>query len=290
VEQPSGAYAAANAGSGIGLTANLAPGNFTAGGGTLLSNYTLPVLATGTGTITPATLVAALTGVVGRVYDGTTTATLTASNYRLNGVVGSDSVLLNNPASGTYASANVGSGIAVGVAGLALSGGAAGNYVLANTTAAAGIGTITPATLNVGLTGIVRKQFDGTTVATLAPNNYTLSGLVASDSVILDAPVLGRYAVPDVGIGIPVSVSGLALAGAGAGNYVLASTSAIANIGEIFTLPLLPPTSLIPSQPQPLAQFEAIPLGFGAIPCVPSRDDVTQQVLCMPLIAGVAHE
>ena len=290
VTQSSGVYATANAGTGIGVTATLAAGNFTANGGTLLSNYTLPVLAAGTGTITPATLVVTLTGAVGRVYDGTTTATLTAGNYLLSGVIGSDSVALNNPTSGNYASANVGTGIAVGVTGLALSGAAAGNYVLASTTASAGIGTITPAILTVDLTGVVKKQFDGTTTATLAPNNYTLSGLVVGDGVILNAPVLGTYATPDVGAGIPVSVSGLALGGAGAGNYVLASTTATGNIGEIFALPLLPPITLISSQPQPLGQYEALHLGFGAIPCIPSRDDITQQVVCMPLLAGIAQQ
>lgn len=91
-------------------------------------------------------------------------------------------------------------------------------------------------------------------------------------------------------MGIPVSVAGLGLSGAGAANYLLASTSATGNIGEIFALPLVPTTLLFPSQPQPLGQYEALHIGFGAIPCVPSRDDITQQVLCMPLLAGVAQE
>ena len=55
---------------------------------------------------------------------------LAAANYTLSGVVGSDDVALNDPTSGTYASANVGTGINVGVSGLALSGAAAGNYSL----------------------------------------------------------------------------------------------------------------------------------------------------------------
>jgi hypothetical protein len=144
VTQPSGIYATANAGAGIGISASLTAGNFTANGGTLLSNYTLPISAAGTGTINPATLTAGLTGAIGKVYDGTTAATLAAGNYTLSGVLGTDSVALNNPTAGTYGSANVGSGITVGVTGLALGGSAAGNYALASTAASAGIGTITP--------------------------------------------------------------------------------------------------------------------------------------------------
>ena len=52
-----------------------------------------------------------------KVYDGTTAATLAAGNYTLSGVIGGDSVALNNPTSGTYGSPNVGSGITVGVNG-----------------------------------------------------------------------------------------------------------------------------------------------------------------------------
>src|SRR5206468_1082501 len=104
-------------------------------------------------TVNPAILTAGLTGTVGKIYDGTTTASgLTAANYTLAGVLFGDAVTLNNPATGTYASKNVGSGILVTVGGLALSGSAAQNYLLASTIVAGNIGTITPATLTAGLT------------------------------------------------------------------------------------------------------------------------------------------
>ena len=42
-----------------------------------------------------------------KVYDTTTAATLASGNYQLSGVLGSDSVSLNNPANGNYVTANV---------------------------------------------------------------------------------------------------------------------------------------------------------------------------------------
>jgi len=47
VTQTSGLYGSANVGSGIGVSATLASGNFTANSGTLLSNYILPTTAFG---------------------------------------------------------------------------------------------------------------------------------------------------------------------------------------------------------------------------------------------------
>jgi hypothetical protein len=52
----SGTYATANAGSGIGVSANLVTGNFIANAVTVLSNYTLPTSASGIGTIAPRPL------------------------------------------------------------------------------------------------------------------------------------------------------------------------------------------------------------------------------------------
>ncbi len=83
----------------------------------------------------------------------------------LRGVIGSDAVTVS-PTSGTYASANVGTGITVTAAGLSLSGTAAGNYKLAATSLSGAIGTNTPKTLTATLTGTVSKVYDGTTTAT----------------------------------------------------------------------------------------------------------------------------
>ncbi len=258
VTQMAGTYATANAGNGITVTASLAAANFAASTGTLLSNYVLPTVAAGTGTITPATLTAGLTGSVGKVYDGTTAATLNAINYELSGVIGGDTVSLIEPTMGNYASKDVGSGIAVGVSGLGLSGISAGNYVLASTSASANIGIITPATLTAQLIGTVSKIADGTTVATLTPANYRLLGVLDGDAVNLNDPSTGIYATALAGSGINVSVSGLALVGASRGDYVLASTSADATIGIILNGIILKPAllPLIIGQPQPVSEYE----------------------------------
>jgi len=112
------------------------------------SNYTINY-DNGVLTVSPATLTASLIGTVSKVYDGTTAATLTSGNYTLAGVIGSDAVSLNDPTSGVYATANVGSGINVYVSGLAISGSGASNYILSNNTATAAIGAITPASLTI---------------------------------------------------------------------------------------------------------------------------------------------
>jgi hypothetical protein len=263
--------------------------------GSGLANYRIAYVNGGLD-VKPAVLTAGLIGTVGKDYDATTAANrLTPANYTLTGVVNGDAVTLNDPNSGIYATANVGTGIAVNVTGLALSGAGAANYVLASNSASGSIGTISPAELSVGLVGIVRKQFDGTTVATLMPSNYALSGLIGGDIVIVNSPALGSYASPSPGTGIPVTVSGLGLGGAAAGNYVLVSTGANGNIGEIFSLPpaenqvveAINRTIEAISQPQPAAQSKPdkffLPFA-GNIACIASAG--VQKGTHMPLLSG----
>ena len=180
--------------------------------------------APGTVTVTPRALTASLTGSVEKTYDGTTAATLTAGNYQLGGLVAGDSVSLNDPTSGTYASKDAGSGIGVNVSGLAVSGADAGDYTV-NGTASAAVGIIDPKALTISLVGTVEKIYDGTTTATLTAGNYQLGGVIAGDSVSLNDPTNGTYASKDVGTGLVVSVSGLALSGAAAGDYTIGSAS-----------------------------------------------------------------
>jgi filamentous hemagglutinin family protein len=230
-----GSYASANVGSGINVTLTGLTISATNANGVPVYGYGIVAADSGNiGTITPATLTAGLTGTVSKVYDGTTAATLAAANYTLSGIIGGDNVALNDPTSGSYASANAGTGIGVSVTGLTLSGAAARDYMLASTTASANIGTITPATLTASLTGTVSKTYDGTTTATLTAANYTLSGIIGSDSVALNDPTTGTYSSANVGTGLFVNVSGLALTGPAAANYTLGgAVGAAANIGTI---------------------------------------------------------
>ena len=248
VNQTSGSYASADAATGIGVTTTLAGGDFTAGSGTSLANYVLPVgtFTSNAGIITPAPLTAALTGSISKVYDGGYAATLTGVNYQLSGLVGSQSIGISQT-SGSYASADVAAGIGVTAA---LSSGdfAAGsgtlltNYSLP-TTAAGAIGAITPATLSVSLvSGSVSRTYNGTGSAPIASADYRLSGLAAGQSIII-SPTIGSYASDNVGtaIGVTTTLSGGEFA-AGTGtllsNYVLPVGTFTSIAGVIAPAPL----------------------------------------------------
>ena len=135
--------------------ASVAGFTLTANGSALASNYTL---AGGTDfvDITPASLTVTGTTAAGKVYDGTTVASL--SGATLSGVIGGDVVTLGNGSTGTFAAANVGSGIGVTTA-MTIGGGDAGNYTL---TQPGGISAnITPYVLNLAGT----RVYDGSTDA-----------------------------------------------------------------------------------------------------------------------------
>src|SRR5690606_15118991 len=83
------------------------------------------------------------------------------------------------------------------------------------------------------LTGTVSKVYDGTTTATLAAANVTVSGAVSGDDVSVAAVSTGTFGDKTVGTGKTVSASGLTLAGADAANYTLAGVTASAAIGTI---------------------------------------------------------
>ena len=173
----------------------------------------------GTLTVNPKPLTINGTSVADKVYDGTIAASL--SGGTLSGVIGSDVVTLTQ--SGTFASANVGTGIAVNTSD-GLGGAAAGNYVLTQPTGLSA--NITPATLSVAGTGVGNKVYDGTTAASLSGG--TLSGVIGSDLVTLAQS--GTFAAANVGTGVAVTASD-SLGGAAAGNYTLTQPTGLsANI------------------------------------------------------------
>lgn len=185
------------------------------------------------GAITARPLTATLTGTTTKVYDATTNAILTSANYTLPGVLGSDVVTLSYPTTGTYENKQVGTGKMVSATGLTITGADATNYNLTSSTVNANVGTITGKTLTASLTGTVSKVYNGTTTAALTGTNYSVSGIVGNDIVILNNPIAGTYDNRFVGTAKTVAVAGLAVSGADAANYSLASTSASAAIGVI---------------------------------------------------------
>jgi len=179
--------------------------------------YDLSIVG-GSTAITPATLGVSGTVAASKVYDGSTTASL--SGGALTGTVyGSDAVSLVQ--TGSFADKNVGSAKTVTISS-ALTGADAGNYVLASASSL-GSANITPATLGVSGTVAASKVYDGSTTASLSGG--ALTGTVyGSDAVSLVQT--GSFADKNVGSAKTVTISNT-LAGADAGNYVLASASSL---------------------------------------------------------------
>jgi filamentous hemagglutinin family protein len=230
VTQTVGQYSGVNAGTQE-VTAQLTSGDFVPEGSTNLSNYVLPTVVYGTGTINPATLTVSIIGNPTKVYDGSTTAVLSAGNYQISGFVGGEGASIVPASFSNYASKNVGSQTITATftssaysvdAGTLLS-----NYVLATT--ATGTGAITPAPLYVTGVSALDKVYDTTSAATLSIGNAGLSGVVSGDvgSVTLTASTSGSFSQADVGSNLAVTASGFSIGGSGAGNYTLQPVSGL---------------------------------------------------------------
>ncbi|WP_258001196.1 YDG domain-containing protein [Janthinobacterium sp. ROICE36] len=159
-------------------------------------------------------------GAGNKVYDGNTTAII--SGGTLAGLLAGDLGNVNLLSLlGTYASKNVGNGIAVNAT-ATLGGSAADNYILAPLTGVSG--NITPATIS-SISGILAgsKVYDGLTGAALDTSAAVLAGKIGSDALTLSGT--GTFDNKNAGTGKTVSISGLFLGGADAGNYILAGTT-----------------------------------------------------------------
>ncbi|MDN2696428.1 YDG domain-containing protein [Janthinobacterium sp. SUN073] len=197
------------------------------GSSALDTNYTLTG-ASGTGTITPRSLVVFASG-TNRVYNGGTAdiANLTPD----------DSVVFGDALTYSYTSANfldknVGNGKTVNVAGISIGGLDAGNYALASTTAAT-TANITPRPLAVFASGTNRVYNGGTVeIANLTPDDSVVFGDALTYSY-----TSANFLDKNVGTGKTVNVTGISLGGADAGNYAIGSTSATTQ-ANITTRPL----------------------------------------------------
>ena len=195
------AFASANVGTGIALTFFI--------GGADAGNYTLTQPGA-TANITAKTLTETGATAANKVYDGTTTATITGGT--LIGVVSPDVVSVST--TGTFASANAGNGITVTIA---LTGSSAGNYTITQPGITA---NITPKALTITGLIISNKSYDGTTTASIS-GTAALSGVIGSDVVTLGGTPTAVFASQNVATGISVTVTGYAISGASAGNYTL---------------------------------------------------------------------
>ncbi len=235
--------------------------------------YGTAVLGSGNGllySLAPP-LTVSLIGTVSKVYDGTTIATLTASNYSgaavsiPNSITGlNDNLVLSSAGSGQYDTPNVGTGKTVTASGFTLSALDANSkyvyYMPAPIFAA--IGDITPlpvivtppASNAIVLSG--SKVYDGT--PTFSTGQMSISNIVSGDVVSLSAGT-ANTADQNVGINKPfVSFNGLALTGASAANYTLAGISGFGTI-----TPRLVTFTVDPGQGKTYGQFDPTYISFN---------------------------
>jgi hypothetical protein len=182
----SGVFADKNVGTGKAVTVT----GYTLSG-TDAGNYSI-VQPTGlTANITPKALTVTNESATSKIYDGTTTATLSGGS--LVGVISGDTV--NWAEAGNFASKNVGNAIAV-TASDTISGASAGNYTI---TQPSGLSAnITPAPLTVsGLSG-TNRTYNGSAADSLS-GTATLNGLVNGETLILGNTTNGTLASANAG-------------------------------------------------------------------------------------------
>jgi hypothetical protein len=128
VSKTTGTFNSANVLDAKTASATLAPGDFVAGSGTTLSNYSLPLSAGGGASITAKALtIDAIAN--NKVYDGNAIATLTGAGggaVKIDGLVAGQTLGL----SGQFDNPNVGSGKPVTVAGISTDSALASNYIV----------------------------------------------------------------------------------------------------------------------------------------------------------------
>jgi YDG domain-containing protein/Big-like domain-containing protein len=145
--------------------------------GTDSGNYTLNGVTTVTTTanITQRTLNVSATG-MNKVYDGTTSATVTLSDDRVSG-----DMLTDSYTSATFTDRNVGTGKTVNVSGISITGPDSGNYTLNGVTTETTTANITTRPITVTAASDT-KTYDGTTTSTGAPT-ITMGSLATGDTM-----------------------------------------------------------------------------------------------------------
>ncbi|HEY0770388.1 MAG TPA: YDG domain-containing protein, partial [Sphingobacteriaceae bacterium] len=158
-----------------------------------------------------------------RIYNSSTVAALVPANYSLQGLETGDDVSITGTAA--YDNKNSGPNKPVTVNSFVLSGTHKDNYNLTTTTAST-VGTITAKniSLNLNAAPAINKVYNGSSAATLVPDNYVLIGIESGD--VVGVTGIAAYADKNTGSGKPVTVTSFALSGADKDNYTLTTTSA----------------------------------------------------------------
>lgn len=242
VKPTTGTLGSANAGvQPVQATLNPDSSSYTPGGGTLLSNYTLPTLALGTATVTRAPVTLSIVGDPTKTYNASNVAILSPGNVSFSGLVPSEGVSVSQVASAVYDSADASAGRTITAqfasSDFSLSGGARlANYTFngvnpeSGTVTATGAGAISQAPLTVLGASANSKVYSRTTAATL--NAGTLYGVVGAEDVHLTQSSTGDFSQSNVGAGLIVTpTAAYGLSGtANLNNYLLTQPTLTADI------------------------------------------------------------
>ena len=217
-----------------GVTAGALPGaDFTAGSGTLLSNYILPTTWSGSGSITPAPLTGSFVitaGIVNasKVYDGSTDIILNGVNFTLSGFVNGDSAIVNDNIHATFGQKDVGTNIPLSA--LLTTGDLTGTNGTTQTelgnyrinTPVFGVGNITPRSLIVSVIGNPTKVYNGSIDAALTSGNFSINGFATGESGSINPSATASYDSANAG-------ARTVTATLTPGNYVLDSGTKLSN-------------------------------------------------------------
>ncbi|WP_332876065.1 YDG domain-containing protein, partial [Massilia sp. S19_KUP03_FR1] len=220
----SGVFADKNAATGKVVTVS---GAALSDGTGLASNYTVGDPTGLTANITQATI-STVSNIVAdnKVYDGTTSATVSNAGATFAGRVNGD-VLTVSITSAAFDDKNAGNGKTITASGLSLGGTDATNYNL-TASSGSGSGAITPKALTITGLAALDKAYDGNTKATLTGGS--VSGLVGSETLALSG-LSGSFSDQNAGSGKTVSVSGATVADGGNGglaaNYTISNPSGL---------------------------------------------------------------
>ena len=210
--------------------------------GTSASNYVLGnTTATTTATISKRVLtISGAFTASPRVYDGTTDATGNVSvpgSVGVTPIQGSDDVTLVGSPTFTYASANVGSAIAITGSGYSISGTDAVNYTLTQLSLSSNITTRT-VTIGGSLIVAATKTYDSTPTTSITDTTaLTLVNVASTDasnpSRLALTNLVAQYANKNVGDGKIVSITSAAITGTSASNYTLSTSGAPSTTASI---------------------------------------------------------
>lgn len=157
-----------------------------------------------------------------KLYDGTTSATISSNTLSLVGVESGDAVSLSG-VTATFATATVGGGKTVSLSAANLTGGDAGNYTLTLSGAPTATASITSAggTLTIGGAFTANdKVYDGAVTATGTTTGLTLIGVNAPDVVTIASATLA-FQSAGAASGKTVVITGITLGGADAALYAV---------------------------------------------------------------------